>query len=1125
MKIRFFCTTMCMFFLFMVAPVNSFATVNEVYQQSITVKGKVTDNAGEPLPGVSIILKGTTTGVMTDIDGNYSINVPNSNAVLTISYMGFVPQEHKVGNNTTLNIVLVEQSTNLDEVVVVGYGVQKKVNLTGSVAAVGADKLINRPTPNLSTALAGLAPGVRVTQGRGNPGDENVSILIRGLGSINASSPMILVDGVVADMTVVNPDDVESISFLKDAASAAIYGSRAANGVVLVTTKKGKREKPSVTVSALFAQEKAVTSMKFLSDMPTWMELHNAAQRNNTPTASSFWYSDQTIADWRAANANPNGTYTDPTTGNTIPNWLAYPNTDWATEMFKPTFYHRYNLSVSGGTDNSTYLLSASFQDNPGSLENTGLKRFNIRANVETKINNFLTIGTQTYGTKEFKEPGSTSMTYLLQAYPGQNPKYNGLFGASEDPNMTNMNNILQSVASNGGQNEYSRINTTWFANAKIWDGLSFEAKFNYSEYQRQDENYSRNLPRYRFREGTEKPVENIGVLDQATTSRYSYFSTNYTADLILRYNRTFGDHDISAFAAYEQYYAKTSGFRLTVKGLLDWNVTDINSGSTMDSWGSDDNKKDAAKKTLGMLSYFGRVNYAYKSRYLFEANVRADASSRFAPGYRWGTFPSFSAGWRISEEPFFAPLKMNIDNLKLKASYGVLGNQISGYYDWQSIYSKVNNVFNESVQNGLIQSQLPNYMLSWEKTATANFGLESNLLKQRLSLEFDYYTRRTSDMLVQPPQYLTIGTVSSPKANSAKMKNNGIDFNIGWNDKVGNFRYSVGANIGYSTNEVTDYKGSLIYAEDPNTLDIWGNPTWRYTNLSDVSSGGNNRIVEGHMVNEFYLCRPYSGSGTYMNADGSVNPNGGPKDGMIRTKADLDWVRAMTAAGYKFNGNASVGPSGASNLWYGTMLMADVNGDGRYGDANDYEFTGKSEIPKWVFGFNISGEWKGFDVSMNWSGRLGSYALISERGTVGSTLSNNTDALPADALSKYYSYDAVAAAANGGNNDYDPATDPNANYMAKYPRLLSASSGMPSNTHYLFNTSYLKLKSLQIGYTLPKRWLTSAKISNLRVFLTGENLLTVKSKDFPAVDPELGGSVIVYPIAKMFSGGVTVTF
>ena len=1086
-------------------------------QQKKTITGKVFDKNGESIIGANIAIKGTANGTITEQDGAFILKNVSQGETVVISYVGFLAQEFKVGNQDEYNITLLEDSKTLDEVVVVGYGTQKKVNLTGSVASIGSDKLIDRATPNLAAALAGLAPGVGVTQGSGNPGSESVSIQIRGLGSINGGSPMVLVDGVVADMTVVNPDDVESINILKDAASAAIYGSRAANGVILVTTKKGNKERPKVTVSALLAQEQAVTSMKFLSDMPTWMKLHNTAQRDNTPTASSFWYPDQTISDWEKANANPNGTYTDPVTGNTIPNWLAYPNTDWATVMFKPNLYHRYNISVSGGSDNSTYLLSGSYQNNPGSLENTGLQRFNIRANVETKVLNFLTFGTQTYATKEYKDPGSVSMTYLLQAYPGINPKYQGLYGAGEDPNMPQMNNVLQSIASNGGQNEYTRFNTTWYANAKIWKGISAEAKINYNEYQRQDENYSRNLPRYRFREGTENPVENIGVLDQATSYRYSYYSEGYTADLLLRYAGTFGNHEINAFAAYEQYYTKNSGFNATKQGLMDWNVTDITSTATMYSIDG------SAKQILAILSYFGRLNYAYKNRYLFEANVRADGSSKFAPGHRWGTFTAFSAGWRLSEESFFEPLKGAVNTLKIKASYGELGNQISGYYDWQSIYSKVNSVFNESVMNGVVPSQLPNFQMTWEKTATSNVGFEAGFLKRRLSLEFEYFTRKTSDMLVQPPQYLTLGVINSPQINAAKMTNNGFDISLGWNDRIGSFRYAVNANIGFSTNKITDYHGKLTYELDPNTLDVWGNPTWRYTNLGNAASGGNNLVVEGHTYNEFFLRRPYHGTGTYNNADGSVNPNGGPKDGMIRTKADLDWVRSMIAAGYSFN-NKTVAP-GAANLWYGEMLMEDANGDGRYGSDDDRVFTGKSPIPKWIFGLNISAEWKGFDLSMGWSGRLGSYAYINDRGANGSVLSANTDALPADAQNMFYSYDAVAAAANGGVNDYDPSKDANANYMGKYPRLLSASSTMVASTFYLYNTSFLKLKTLQIGYSLPKNWLNKSKISNLRLFATGENLLSIQSKNFPAVDPELGSSIIVYPLARMVSGGMTITF
>ncbi len=1083
------------------------------------VTGTVKDRNGETIIGANVLIKGTTMGATTDIDGNFSLTV-EPNAILQISYIGYISQEVRVNDQSHLQIILVDDSQALEEVVIIGYGVQKKVNLTGAVSSIASEKLTSRPAMNLSSTLAGLAPGVRITQGRGNPGDENVSINIRGLGSINANSPMILVDGIVADMSVINPDDVENISILKDAASASIYGSRAANGVILVTTKKGTRGKPRVTFNALFAREKAVSSANFMSSSADWMDIHNIAVNNNTPGTTGR-YEQSIIDEWRAADANPNGMYTHPVTGNTVPNWLAFPNTDWAQEIFQPAFYHRYSLSVSGGSETSTYLLSASFQDNPGALENTGMQRFNVRANVESKISDFLTIGTQTWATKEFKEPGSTSMGTLQQAFPGITPKYNGLFGTSENPNLASSNNILYSVASTGGQREYSRINTTWYANLKLWKGLSFEAKFNYNEYQRQDATHSQDIPQYRFRESLDKRATLSGKLDEATTSRYSYFDRAYTADLILRYMASFGDHDISAFAAYEQYYNTTSGFRLNAKGLLDWDVTDINSASEFLNTVSDEDKKKDAKKELGMLSYFGRVNYGYKGKYLAEVNFRADGSSRFAPGNQWGYFPSFSVGWRLSEEDFFSPARDIVDNLKLKASYGTLGNQVSDYYDWQSIYGKKNFVLNESIQNGVVQTQLPNYNLSWEKTTTMNVGFEANLFDQRLGVEFDYYTRKTTDMLVTPPQYLTIGSLTSPKANAADMKNNGFDINLSWQDRKGDFSYYIGVNASYSTNEVTQYKGALVYEADANTPDIWGNPTWRYTNLADVTTTTDQRrIAEGKMVNEYFMRKPYQGNGSYFNGDGSVNVNGGPKDGMIRSKADLDWLRVMVAEGYSFN-DKTIG-TGASNIWYGDMIFADVNGDGKYGNDDDREFTGKSQMPKWVFGLNLSGEWKGIDLSMTWSGRLGSYHYIKGRGINENILTNQVDGIPGDAWNMFYFYDAVKAKEDP---NYDPATDPNASINAKHPRLLSAGSTMVENTFYLYNSSYFKLKNIQLGYTLPKKWLQSAKIENLRVYVTGENLLSIRAKDFPGVDPELGSSIIIYPLNRSFSGGISVTF
>jgi TonB-linked SusC/RagA family outer membrane protein len=1084
-------------------------------QNVITAQGQILDQKNkEPMTGATVLEKGTSNGTIADLGGNYSIKVKEG-ATLVISSIGYITIEvaAKSGHTT---IVLEEDSELLDEVVVVGYGVQKKVNLTGSVASVGSEKIANRPVMNLSTTLAGVAPGVRVTQGRGNPGDESVSIRIRGTGSFENSDPLILVDGVVADMVPLNTDDVESISILKDASAAAIYGSRAANGVILVTTKKGKRDTaPKVTFTALFAREQAITDLKFMSSTADFMELHNIAKVNTSPTSTSPDYNETTIAEWREANKNPNGLYTN-LDGAQIPNWLAYPNTDWAQILFQPTYYQKYGASVSGGSKNSSYLLSLGYQNNPGTLDNTGMQRFNIRANVETKIADIITFGTQTYATKEFKEPGSTSMTYLQQAFPGINPIYQGKYGYSEDPGTTSVDNILQQVAAEGGQNEYTRLNTTWYAQIDLpLKGLVGEAKFNYNEYMREDEHYSQNQPLYSFRESFDTPKYGIGNLEQATSYRYAYNSSSYTADLLLRYNRTFGKHDIGALVGYEQYRYQSSGFNATKKGLLDWSVTDITSAATMESIGG------SAESAYAMLSYFGRVNYAYDGKYLFEANFRSDSSSKFAPGHRGNFFPSFSLGWRVSEEKFFGPVKPYVNYLKLRASYGSLGNTVGGNYDWQALYKKVNNVFNESVANGLIQESIQNLSLSWEKLTTYNIGLEAAFLNQRLTTEIDVYSRKTSDILTKSIIYMTMGNISAPMSNTASMVNKGVELTLGWNDKVGDLRYGISANLTYNTNKVTNFKGNLKYELDENTTDVWGNPTWRYTNLADVSTNSDYKYrVEGHMIDEFYLRRPYQGSGTYTNGDGSVNPNGGPKDGMIRTKADLDWVKAMVAAGYDFNGN-KVGSAG-STIWYGDMIMADVNGDGKYGNDDDKEFTGKSSVPKFTLGLNLTAEWKGFDLNMLWSGRFGAYHYINGRGANTSALTNVKDVLPADAWNMYYFYD---SAKSNTDPDYDPAADPNASINAKYPRLLTSSGVIPANTFYLHNTSYVKLKSLQIGYTLPRKWVAPAKISNLRVFVSGENLLTLKSSDFPGVDPELGGSIIVYPIAKLFSGGVSITF
>lgn len=822
MKNRFIYTIACVISLLMALPVDIHASINDLHQQTLVVKGTIKDKSGEPLPGVSVVVKGTLTGIIKDVEGYYSISVPNENSVLVISYVGFVSQEHKVGRHTTIDILLEESTNDLEEVVVVGYGVQKKINLTGSVSSVDSKKLENRPVTNLATAIAGLVPGVRVNQASGNPGSEKVSFSFRGTTSLNGNDPLVLVDGIVADISTINNEDVESINFLKDAVSAAIYGSRAAAGVILVTTKKGRKEKPRVSISSIVSHAKPVSGVYFMSNMVDYMNYHNVGSFN---VNGNGFYSQERIDEWAAANANPNGIYTDPTTKNQIPNRLAFPNTDWAQVLYKGYTFQKHDVSVSGGTDNTTYLLSLGYQDNPGSLINTGLERYNVRANIETKIANFITFGTQTYASKEFKDPGNTDLDFLFQAYPGINPVYDGKYGASEDPLMTAQNNVLRSAAVTGGKIDKMRINTTWYANANIWDGLSVEAKFNYSEYNRADKTYSRNLPSYRFRQGTgsEGMVENLPNIANSTSYRYHYKSYDYTTNLILRYNKTFGDHDVSAFVGHEQYYNNSSGFSATKKNLLDWDITDITSTIEIQNIGGN------AETDYAMRSFFGRLNYAYKNKYIFEMNLRSDASSRFAPGKRGHVFPSFSAAWRVSEESFFERVSSTINSLKLRASYGSLGNTTAGNYDWQETYKQNKGVLNGVVSNGLYLAGLPNYLMTWENTSTLYLGMDAQFLKNRLSLEFDWYYRKTTDMLLPTRIPLTLGSVLAPKSNQGELTNKGIDVNINWRDRIGaDFKYGLGINLNYNENKIIKYKGDLIWGLDESLLDVHGNPTWR---------------------------------------------------------------------------------------------------------------------------------------------------------------------------------------------------------------------------------------------------------------------------------------------------------
>ena len=1093
---------------------------SEVKEKGVLRKytGVVADAKGETIVGASVVIKGSSVGTNTNVDGQFTVEAA-SGSTLIVSFVGYVQREVIVDDEIYLQITLQEDARLLDEVVVVGYGVQKKVNLTGAVSTVTAAKLESRSTTNLSTSLSGLASGVTVTQSSGKPGDDGAGIRIRGVGTFNSGylSPLVIVDGSEASINSVNSEDVESISFLKDAASASIYGSRGANGVLLITTKKGKRgEAPRVTYTGIVSRTSmSGKAFQFETNYAEYMEMVNRWSTNTKWDAATKFTQDA-IAEWRAAESkDPNGM--DNPYG--VPNYLAYPSTQWVDHLFVPSTSQKHNVSIVGGSENSSYLFSLGHLNNPGTLQNTGLKNYTGRINLESQITKFLKIGTQTYATMQRRDPGNTSLTYMFQNTPATTPVHNGLYGVSVD--NASGNNLLADVVAVGGYYDQLRLNTTWYAGVKLVEGLNAELRYNYQTLFDEGNTYSKKVDRTNFRTGEIRPGASSS---SATVSRSVSRSWNNTMTATLNYIKTVGEHDFAALLGAERYYWNIKGFSARRTGLLDLDLPDFT--SALDKL--DPVLGGTAEQDYGVASYFGRLNYAWKNRYLFEANFRRDGSSRFGPEHRWGTFPSFSAAWRIIEEQFMQKesLKAWLSNLKLRASWGMLGNTTSGYYEWQATYGATNYSFDGNIYDGLRQSKIANPRLHWESVTSSDVGLEAAFLSNRLTVEADYYSRVTKGILASPSVYLTMGTIGAPTTNTSDMQNKGVEFTFGWRDKIKDFNYGVSLNFAYNHNSVVKYKGK--YQAGWQT-DEAGNTIYS-TNRGDVADVSGNTIrVEGHMFDEYYLWERHRGNGKIYLADGvTPDPNGGPKDGMIRTKADLDWVRAMseytgsgTAKVYNFN-NQSVAQDGG--LWYGEYVYADLNGDGMYGtNDNDRVFTGKSSMPKYSYGINLTAEWKGIDLNMTWAGNAGMHYFIYERGF--NNMNNSSwqegTVVAINARNIYYYSDPKEAATNP---NYDPALDPNANINAPYLRISNVAAAHRNNTSELYNASYIKLKTLQLGYTLPKAWTSKVFINKLRLFVSGENLITITS--FPGVDPEIGGlGFQSYPIPRMLSGGVNITF
>ena len=1013
-------------------------------QTSATVSGVVIDENGETLPGVSVVEVGTTNGVLTDLNGHYTLKTTSAKPSVSFSYIGYQTTTLLLNGRTKLDVQMKVETKVLDEVVVVGYGVQKKVNLTGSVTSINfADQTEGRPIMSVSSALSGLAAGMNVTQASGQPGSDGATIRVRGNGTFNTNSPLVLVDGIEWSMDNVNPNDIESISVLKDAASTAIYGTRAANGVILITTKSGKG-KPQISYSYSGVVQMPYNNLSFVSDYARYMGLVNEACENvNTKGI----FSQESIDRWRAASADPNGL-----NEYGVPNYVAYPNTDWFDEVFDTGYSQEHNLSVSGSSEKVKYMLSLGYLDNQGVMNRWNLdsstQKINFRTNLEAKIVKWMTVGTRLYGQKQDYGMANISngFKYLYQTTPGVYPGEPNYWGrpalASEE--SSNANNIFGQMAGATGFNTVWRLNASVYGIITPYKGLNIEGTFNYSPTFTDKSSYSRQNGYWDY--VTDQRVSE-SALENASITNTSARTWRQSAEILVRYQTTIKkDHDLGALLGYsaQEYYSKS--FAVSRKGATDWTLNELSTYETLVSSSS------SAPAKWGLLSYFGRVNYGYKGRYLFEANLRADASSRFGVNQRWGYFPSFSGGWRISEESFMQGASDYLSNLKLRVSWGKTGNNSTGNYDWQANYATGNVVIDGEGTKGLVRKKLSNDKLHWESTATTDIGLDFGFFNNRLTGEIDYYNKYTSDILYHPELYLSMGVVGSAPENLGEVRNRGVEFTLNWNDRIGkDFTYRVGFNLSDSQAKITKYDlnpdgniGDHYVGEKIG--EIWGFVTDGFYSTDEEAAGVDNSDIWGG--------KWLAGDVRYKNLNGDKTADG--KDIISKGHSKLQ-------------------------------------------DPGDRKIIGNNTA-RYNYGISLSAEYKNFDFSCLMQG-VGKRDLMLG----GAYFWGFTDEWRTPTTEQL---------------DYWTPDNPN----AYYPRQRFGGGGnFQSQTKYLQNGAYMRMKQLTLGYSIPKALLSKVRINSLRFYFTGQNLFEF-TKMIKSYDPEQPDRKGDYPLDRAFSFGVQVS-
>ena len=1030
---------LCMSPQFAVADSLKQDAVTVTQQHNVKASGIVTDEAGEPLVGVSVLVKGTTLGSITDLKGRFSLDVPEG-STFEISYIGYKTQIVKA-ERTPMNIVLKEDTQKLDEVVVVGFGTQKKVNLTGAVSAVTGDDISKRPVANAAILLQGQIPGLRVNQGLGQPGGEGTSFRIRGQGTFSSagSDPLILINGVPGSMTNLDPSVIESVSVLKDAASAAIYGARAANGVILVTTKQGAvGDKVSISYHGNIGLHTPTKLYDRITNSAEYMELANLAWKNS---GTGKQYTQDQINLYRNNVGDPQ-----------------YPNFDWQDYMFRTAVVQTHNLSMAGSTEKTTYNVALNFVDQPGTMRGFKYRKYNATIDLTARITNFIKVGTYAnlmYGETEQPRQGQNDafLSTLSQAptyMPWLPDDGTGIrrwtsSAYSFESHNKNMPAII-------GENAMKRDNN-FDINAQLWleinlaKGLTWYTKgaarlqSNKSKDWRGSTTYT-----YDYHTGEKSSELDKGGLGLSVGDSRRFYTNLYS---YLKYDLSLAEnaHNFSLMVGYNQESEKYETLNAYRKDFA-FDLPVLNAGGTAD-WSNSGGEEEWAIQSL-----FGRFNYNFKERYLFEANMRYDGTSRISDENRWGVFPSFSVAWRATEEEFIKKMNLNwLNNFKLRGSWGQLGNQNIGLYPYQAMISGVNDYPFTKTSDGVVigyqQTAYANRNIKCETTTITDFGFDLQVF-DGLSVTFDWYKKTTDDIL-RSSQVSSLLGLSAPTVNNGSVENKGIEVALNYANMVKGgtlkgLRYNAGVYFDRSRNKLTEFGAEEI--------------------------GSYSIKREGLPYDEYYMLECI---------------------GVFADKAEID------ASPKQFNDNTQPG-----DLKYKDISGPDGKPDGVIDNYDRRTFSGR--FPGFEYGINASATWKGFDLSLIGQG-------VADK--------------------KYYTTDwGVQPFMQGAspNKDYIKHmwTEENP-YGAKHPKLYWQDMGGGKNTrpnsYYLKDASFFRLKNVTLGYTLPRVWTEKANISKVRIYFSGDNLLTLTP--YKGLDPERNGDGrdAIYPQNRIYSFGLNVEF